>query len=277
METLHPNYPLIMGILNTTPDSFSDSHASPKEAIDKGLFLIKEGAHILDIGGESTKPGSKPLEAKEEWVRIEPVLSFFSKTKTPISIDTYHEATIDRCLSYPINYINNIKGLTEASLLKKIAKKNISYIAMHMHETPETMQVAPLTEKEILKKIESFFCSTYETLLSYGLKHEQIWLDPGICFGKDTGANLSILKRIPYFSRKYQLTLGLSRKSFFHSLLDIPNPPDRQNVSTIAEIFCILAGAKMIRTHDCKYLAKALKIFSFYEPDLDLEFQSQTG
>lgn len=258
--------PLLMGIVNITPDSFSDggNYFDADQAINKAIELIEDGAHIIDLGAESTRPLALPVTPQEEWKRLAPVLSQLSLLKDhksfKISIDTRHDETILKALAYPIDYINNVSGLADKQTLHEINRHSVSYIAMHMYKIPENMQLSPLSGLEALNTVSEFFVNSYQFLSACGFSHQRIWLDPGIGFGKDDRANLALLANIPAFSSKYQITIGVSRKSMFKRLLDLEKPESRDPVSKVTEFACWLSGAKMLRTHSVFSLAQMISL-----------------
>lgn len=243
-----------MGVINVTPDSFSDGgkHSSVELALQNALALYEEGADIIDIGAESTRPNSKPVSLEEEWKRLEPLLCLLAKhhPQIPISIDSYKDEIIKRSFDYNIAYINNVKGLLKDDTLKKISQKNIKYIAMHMHKSPKNMQDEPLCSENALDKVTKFYDDTVLKLQDLGFQKDHILLDPGIGFGKDDSANLKLLKNCHYHPLKQQFVVGISRKSFFGRLLGIKNPLDRDPVSKMLELSLMMAGVYAIRTHE---------------------------
>ncbi len=253
-----------MGVVNITPDSFSDGgeYLETKTAIDHIFQLIEDGADIIDLGAESTRPKALPLTFAEEWKRLEPVLIALKShnTHVQISVDTYKEETILRLLDYGVDYINNIKGLCRKDVLKNIAANNTRYIAMHIHGNPENMQNHPLGGEEAYQAVSNFFTEASLLLEECGFKKSNFWLDPGLCFGKNDEGNIRLIASIPEFSRKNQLAVGISRKSIFGRLLNIPIAKNRDHVSKIAELGLALAGAHIIRTHDVQNLAYMRKV-----------------
>ena len=249
-----PNFS-IMGIINVTPDSFSDggSYLQTKDAIDHGLRLLAEGADILDFGAESARPyAHQTLNEQEEWRRLRDIIEYFAKNTTaPISLDSYKPYVIERCLDLGVTIINNIYGLLHPDCLKKIARNpTIKYLAMHMHQSPATMQDLPLTASMGPAVLDNFYKTTTETLLAAGFNPANIFLDPGIGFGKTDPCNIVLLRDLLKYTNQYNIVVGISRKSFMGRLLDIADPKERDKASKVIEFTLALAGVKWIRTHN---------------------------
>lgn len=251
----------IMGIVNITPDSFSDGgrYFDSKSALKKAVQLIEYGADIIDFGAESTRPGAAEVSVEAEWNRLGPVLKEICTWNAPakISIDTRNRDIIRRGIDLGVSFINNVSGLADDDTLKIIAsQQNVSYIAMHMHQKPATMQKEPLKASEITHVIDKFSRKTEEDLLAAGFSKDRVWIDPGIGFGKTVSANLKILAHIQKLTKKYNVAIGVSRKSWIGKLLDIESPDARDVPTKMAELFMIFAGVGIIRTHDVKTLSK---------------------
>lgn len=251
---------LIMGVVNVTPDSFSDGGRffKPEDAVDQVLRLVDDGADIIDIGAESSRPGAALISSDLEWQRLEPVLEklFRRDIGCQISIDTNKDETMLRLVDTPVRIINDIKGGASRSTLEALAVKDMTYIAMHMHHTPETMQLDPLDGEDAVRQVEDFFKSTAENLERCGFSKECIWLDPGIGFGKTDRANIALMKSSISQSRKWPVVVGVSRKSFIGRLLGIDDPLQRDHPSKMLELALMLAPVKAIRTHDVATLRR---------------------
>ncbi|MBC62047.1 MAG: dihydropteroate synthase [Zetaproteobacteria bacterium] len=249
---------LILGILNLTPDSFSDGslYFSPKQALDRALKLLEDGADILDLGGESTRPGAQLVDSDEEWRRLEPVIRSLKNIdeKILISIDTSKPLIMKKAVDLGVSCINNVCGLVDDKTLEYIASAQCSYIAMHMHGVPQTMQACPLVKNQVLEDVNHFFSLAHQKLLSCGFTKDRIWMDPGIGFGKTDSSNLLLLRSLKDFSEKYNMAVGLSRKSFLGRIFNIEKAQDRDLSSKAFEINAFFLGARMIRTHDVKNL-----------------------
>jgi dihydropteroate synthase len=251
----------IMGILNITPNSFSDGgeFLSLDEAYRHACEMIDDGAEIIDIGGESTRPGSQGISIEEEWRRIEPILSkLVQHPAAPlISIDTSKPTIMQRAIDSGAHIINDVKGAAhDPELLRQLARGGAHYIAMHMHQDPSTMQNEPLTAPLALREVEHFYTSKHRFLLECGFDEQKIWLDPGIGFGKADAANIQLLAHALEANKKWNIAIGISRKSFIGRLFDIPQPKERDAVCKSLELGLMLGGIRMIRTHDVRGLNK---------------------
>lgn len=258
--------PLIMGILNVTPDSFSDGgqFIAPDQAIDHFETLLSDGATIIDIGAESTRPGASEVEDEEEWSRLEPILSYAVKTRkiSRVSIDTRKFSVMERAVKQGASMINIVGPLPDTALLGRLFRlnPNLSYIACHMHGTPQTMQLNPLGPASAVKRVMSYFDSSIDELIDAGFKKENIFLDPGIGFGKTDAANIQLLKSITTFARDYRLALGVSRKGFISRLLGGEGLEARDGASKAIEAGAIISGIKLIRTHNVRQLRPVLNL-----------------
>jgi dihydropteroate synthase len=251
---------LIIGVLNVTPDSFSDggTFLDPEKAVAHAWDLVNEGADVIDIGAESTRPGSAAVDADEEWRRLEPVLAALAdqKPKARISLDTYKPMTMRRALDYPIDIINDISGIADRVTLETLAKHGLTYWAMHMHQDPANMHRDPLDADEALRAVAAFYDRTQQTLIEAGFSKERIWLDPGVGFGKTDRANVQIISQALVESGRYEIVLGISRKSFIGRLLGITDPRERDAPSKMLELSFLFAGVRGVRTHDVARLKK---------------------
>jgi dihydropteroate synthase len=251
---------LIIGVLNVTPDSFSDggTFLDPEKAVAHAWDLVNEGADVIDIGAESTRPGSALVDADEEWRRLEPVLAALAdqKPKARISLDTYKPVTMRRALDYPVDIINDISGVADHLTLETLAKLGLTYWAMHMHRDPANMHRDPLDGDEALRSVSAFYQNTEATLKAAGFSPDRIWLDPGVGFGKTDRANVQVMRQALAEAARYEIILGVSRKSFIGRLLGIPEPRERDAASKMLELGFLFAGVRGIRTHDVARLKK---------------------
>ena len=250
-----------MGIINITPDSFSDGgkYLDSEAAFAQSINLIEQGADIIDLGSESTRPGADPVPLEIEWKRLEPVLRKLSNTfpSIKLSIDTQKPEIILRALKYNIHMVNNTSGLTDRTTLEVLGKKtNVHYLAMHTNGTSRSMQKNPLTRQRALDEVSHFFKSSFRTLVNSGFAKERIWMDPGIGFGKTDAANVALMAATSTFASDYNVACGISRKSIFGRQLDITSPEERDHVSKVTEFALVLAGAKLIRTHNIHQLTR---------------------
>ncbi len=251
---------LIMGILNVTPDSFSDAglFKDVDAAVAQGKKMVSEGADIIDIGGESTRPGSMPLSEKEELHRVLPVVTqLLDEVRIPLSIDTYKPRVAEACLKAGAHLINDITGLTNPEMRKIIARSNTPVVLMHMQGSPKTMQLNPCY-KDVLAEISTFFRKQIAAACDEQI--QQIIIDPGIGFGKTVQHNLQILRHLGTFKALgCPILVGPSRKSFIGEITGLPV---RQRLSgTIAAVaIAALNGANIVRVHDVKECRQALQI-----------------
>ena len=250
----------IIGVVNVTPDSFYDGglYQEPEKAIDHGLGLLADGADIIDIGGESSRPGSDPVPADEEIRRVIPVISGLRKTtKALISVDTTKFEVAQAALDHGADIINDISSFSlDPRLLSLAAQYHAGFILMHMQGNPKTMQIHPFYE-DVLKEIRLFLAEKIEIALAYGLKKESLIIDPGIGFGKRTDDNLRQLNRLDFFEELGRpILVGISRKSFIGKILNAP-PQDRLEGSIAAAVVSILRGASLLRVHDVKAVKRA--------------------
>ena len=251
-----------MGILNVTPDSFSDGgkFISVDSAVSHGLEMIEEGADIIDIGGESSRPGSEPVKAGEEIKRVLPVLEGILKQKPEalISIDTTKEKVAEEALANGAKIINDISALNfEPRLLDVVLKYDASLILMHMQGAPQNMQSDPIYN-DVVCDIYDFLSEKSQVVSKSGVKN--IIIDPGIGFGKTLRHNMEILKRLEDFKGLgFPLLIGVSRKSFLGKMLDL-SVEERDTATSIVESLAVMRGAKIIRTHNVKYGVQVCKL-----------------
>jgi dihydropteroate synthase len=247
---------VLMGILNVTPDSFSESglNFNPGKAIESGLKMIEDGADIIDIGGESTRPGAAPVEADEEIRRVLPVIDGLRKhTDIPISIDTVKSEVAQPAVEHGANIINDISGFHRDNQMKHVAReRKTGCVVMHMRGTPAMMQ-NQVCYVDMIGEIKDYFQETLLMLTENGIGLEAICLDPGIGFSKTAEQNLFLIKNLSEFLTLDQpLLLGPSRKSFIGKTLAIDDPQERM-WGTAAAVSCgIVNGASVIRAHDVR-------------------------
>jgi dihydropteroate synthase len=254
---------LLMGVLNVTPDSFSDGGLffDKDKAISHGLRMVEEGADIIDIGGESTRPGSKPIELEEELHRVMPVIeSIVKEVDIPISIDTYKSTVAQRATEAGAEIINDISGLHfDPELAKVAAKGNIPLILMHIRGTPETMQ-KNIHYDSIFSEILLYLKESIQRAESAGLDPRQIIIDPGIGFGKNVEDNLLIIKNLHEFRILGKpILLGTSRKNFIGKILNT-EVEDRLEGTLSSIAIGVLNGAHIIRSHDVHQAKKAITV-----------------
>jgi dihydropteroate synthase len=259
------NRSYVMGILNVTPDSFSDGgeHYDKDDAIKYGLYLLDEGADIVDIGGESTRPGANLVSESEEINRILPVIQgILSVYKDAIiSVDTTKPAVAELSLKAGASIINDVSGLQfNPDLLEIVKKYNASFVIMHMKGDPRTMQRNP-EYRNLIQEIYDFLYTQSQKAELAGVYN--LFIDPGIGFGKTVDHNFEILKRLGDFkSLGYPIIIGNSRKSFLGNSLNIANPNERDLASAVVNAASICNGAKVIRTHNIQYGVQTAKLIN---------------
>jgi dihydropteroate synthase len=253
----------IMGVLNVTPDSFYDGgrRSSPSKAIADGVELAAAGADIIDIGGESTRPGARAVSEEEELDRILPVVRGLRQAvPIPISIDTYKANVARAALAEGADIVNDISALRfDPAMAVLVAQEKVPVVLMHMQGTPRTMQVEPCYE-DVLREVKDFLAAQVRQGLGSGILPERIIIDPGIGFGKTLEHNLCLLRGLPELSSLGQpLLVGASRKAFIGRILNL-TPDERLEGSLAAAVAAVLAGANIIRTHDVKETRRAVNI-----------------
>lgn len=259
-------HPLIMGVLNVTPDSFSDGgkYFSFNAALSRAGELIKEGTDIIDIGGESSRPGAVPITAEEELQRVLPVIKAVKeKYDAVISIDTYKIEVAEQAINAGAEIVNDITGLRHSPEMKElIARTGVGIVIMHMQGTPQNMQQSPAYD-DVVEEIGEFLETQILEAKIVGVKEEQIVIDPGIGFGKTLQHNLEILASLQQIKERCQrpLLIGVSRKSFIGKLLgDLP-PVERVYGSIGAAIAAVRNGADIVRVHNVRATREALKLY----------------
>ena len=249
----------IMGILNVTPDSFSDGGKffDTAKAVEHALQMERDGADFIDVGGESTKPGSEPVSEEEELKRVIPVIEALKdKVKVPISIDSYKASVVDKALTAGASLVNDVTGLRSDEMIKVVAKHNVPVVCMHMQGEPKTMQDNP-SYIDVVKDIIAEFTKVKEKAEKMGVK--EILFDPGIGFGKTVEHNHEIIRRLKEFKVLGKVVIGPSRKSFIGKITGA-EVDDRLGGTIGAVAMSMLNGADIIRVHDVKEVKQALQI-----------------
>ncbi len=258
------NFPLLMGILNATPDSFSDGGKYLKSisAYKKIKKLSKDGADIIDIGGESTRPNSDTVDKLIEWKRIKSKLKYAKRNKTIISLDTRKSFILKKSLPFKINLLNDVSGLNHDNEMISVLKlSKIPFVLHHMQGTPKTMQKNP-KYKNIILDIYDFFEKKLEYIRANQIHHNNIILDPGIGFGKNLKHNITILNQISIFhSLGFPVMLGLSKKRFIKELSGKNDSKDRIGGTASSCIYAILQGVQILRVHDVNEIQQSMKVF----------------
>ena len=258
--------PLIMGIVNVTPDSFSDGSQffTVQEAIAHGLRLIEEGADILDIGGESTRPGAARVTEAEELVRVVPVLEGLADAGVAISIDTQKPAVMRAALDAGVDMVNDIQALQQPGALAALANSNAAVCLMHKQGDPQTMQQLPLYH-DVVAEVHEFLHARVQAAQAAGIVRERLVIDPGFGFGKNLEHNIALLQHLPALqSIGVPVLVGLSRKSMLGKIGNL-EVHERVHISVAAAVVAALRGAKIIRVHDVKATRDALTIVNAVE------------
>jgi dihydropteroate synthase len=260
--------PKVMGIVNLTPDSFSDGgrHSSLSSALENAQTLLAQGADILDIGGESSRPGAEPVSVQEELKRVLPFLQEALTWKVPISVDTYKPEVMQAALDLGADVINDIWALRQPGALQMVARyPQCGVCLMHMHREPQTMMAQPMTG-DALPLVKEFLSKQVLKLRDSGVQANRIVLDPGIGFGKTIEQNLSLLQRqSELLSLGHPLMAGWSRKGTLGKLVAVqgqaPEPKDRVGASVATALIAVQNGATVLRVHDVKETVQALRVW----------------
>jgi dihydropteroate synthase len=265
---------LIMGIVNVTPDSFFDGgrRLDPAKAIADGAAMAASGADIIDIGGESTRPGARPVSEEEELARVLPVVHGLRReVKVPISIDTYKSNVAHAALDAGADIVNDISGLRfDAKMLSLVAAEKIPVVLMHMQGTPGTMQQEP-HYSDVVREVRDFLATQLYEAMDAGVAPEAIIIDPGIGFGKTIEHNLQLLRGLPVLAALGRpLLVGVSRKAFIGKILNLA-AEERLEGSLAAAVAAVLGGANILRVHDVPETYKAVRVadavrFGFPQP-----------
>jgi dihydropteroate synthase len=254
---------LIMGVLNVTPDSFFDGgrRGSAAEVIADGVAMTAAGVDIIDVGGESTRPGARPVSEEEELARVLPVVRGLRReTGTPLSVDTYKSSIARAALAAGADLVNDITALRfDPMMASLVATERVPVVLMHMQGTPQTMQAEP-RYGDVTREVRDFLAAQLYEAMDAGIVPQSIILDPGIGFGKTLDHNLQLLRTIPTLAALGQpLLVGASRKAFIGKILNL-DPPDRLEGSLAAAVAAVLAGANIVRVHDVAETAKAVRV-----------------
>ena len=255
-------YPQVMGILNVTPDSFSSSNPidSTSSALALAEKLLQEGADILDVGGESTRPGAVPLTDDQEWQRIEPVLREVVSWQVPVSVDTYHPLNMQRSLDLGVDIINDIWALRQENAIDIVSKYDCGICLMHMHGSPATMHLTPMKD-ETIKPVLDFFLEQTRSVQSSGVHPNRIVIDPGIGFGKTVNQNFDILQRQHLLlGLGFPVMVGWSRKSSLGHITGL-GVDQRLIPSIAAAVMAVERGARIIRVHDVAQTVSAMTVW----------------
>ncbi|HXS48374.1 MAG TPA: dihydropteroate synthase [Solirubrobacterales bacterium] len=251
----------LMGVVNVTPDSFSDGgrYLDPEAAISHGEELFRDGAEILDVGGESTRPGAVEVSEEEELSRVEPVVAGLAKTAT-VSIDTSKATVAEAALDAGASIVNDVTALRrDPEVASLCAERDAGLVLMHMQGDPRTMQEGPSYD-DIVDDVKAFLAERLEAAIAAGVAEERIWLDPGIGFGKNLSHNLELLRRLGELRDLGRpLVVGTSRKSFIGKI-DGSEVGDRLGGTIASSVLAAAVGADVLRVHDVAEAAQAMKV-----------------
>lgn len=255
--------PLVMGILNVTPDSFSDGgqHFSLNNAISRAEQMLADGVDIIDVGGESSRPGAMPLPLNQELDRVMPVIYALRDCGVPLSVDTYKTEVMRESILAGVDMINDINGFRAAGAISTVATSDVGLCVMHMQNTPQTMQVEPVYD-EVSKSVADFFTLQIEALSNAGIDRNRVCIDPGFGFGKSQEHNIALFKSIQCYQDKFgmPMLIGISRKSLIGALTG--RLVERRLAGSLAAaLVAINHGAKIIRVHDVAETVDAMKVW----------------
>jgi dihydropteroate synthase len=254
---------LIMGVLNVTPDSFSDGGQffEPDKAIKHGLKMAADGAAIIDVGGESARPGSAPVSPGQQIKRVVPVIKALCKEiDLPISIDTCNFEVAEAALDAGAAMINDITALSDERIGRLAAEQQVPVVLMHMQGTPQTMQIEPKYD-DVVAEVLVFLLDRAERAEQLGIPKERIFIDPGFGFGKTLEHNILILRSIHKFVETgYRVLIGTSRKRFIGQITGKENPAERIFGTAATVALCVAAGVSIVRVHDVTEMADVIKV-----------------
>ncbi len=253
----------VMGILNVTPDSFSDGgeFLDVSRAVEHGVRMAEEGAAIIDIGGESSRPGSQIVSVAEQLRRVVPVIEGLAeKIDVPISIDAYDAEVARAALEAGASIVNDITALSDERMGQLAAERDVPVVLMHMQGTPATMQVEPKYE-DVVGEVLEFLLARAKRAEKFGIAKEKIFIDPGIGFGKRREHNLALLRDIDKFVQTgYRVLVGVSRKRFIGALTGKDNPAERVFGTAATVALCAAAGVSIVRVHDVAEMVDVVKV-----------------
>lgn len=262
---------LVMGVLNVTPDSFSDGgrFLDPAAAVARGREMVAEGADVIDVGGESTRPGSEPVSDDEQARRVLPVIRGMRETGVgiPVSIDTRSAVVAGAALDAGADIVNDVSGARhDAAMPGLLAGRGVGFVIMHMLGTPATMQCEPRYD-DVVGEVRAFFDARAEALSAAGADVDgRMIIDPGIGFGKTTEHNLALLRSIGEFVGRRPVLVGTSRKRFIGELLGASVPDHRLMGTAATAAHCALAGVDMVRAHDVRAIRQVVDICARIRP-----------
>ena len=252
----------VMGILNVTPDSFSDGgrHLDPDQALRHGFEMVEHGADLLDVGGESTRPGSDPVSAEEEWRRVGPVMrDLAAKVDVPLSVDTMKPEVAAKAIEAGASIVNDVSGLREPAMVHVVARSRVGAVVMHMLGNPKTMQNHP-EYADVVGEVRSFLTERIRVLEVAGVATDAVAVDPGVGFGKTQEHNLALLQHLDRIvALGHPVVVGVSRKSFIEGLGG-GEPGERLPGSIAAATLAVARGAHVVRVHDVRETVRAMRV-----------------
>ena len=255
--------PRVMGILNVTPDSFFDGgrHDDPDRAVERGRMLAAEGADIVDVGGESTRPGARAVDASVEIARVVPVVEALAAEGIPVSVDTSKPEVMRAALAAGASMVNDVRALLEPGAMEVVASSGAAVCLMHMRGTPETMQVET-AYADVVAEVRDFLARRAAACERAGIARNRIVVDPGFGFGKGVAENLALLRRLrDLVAAGYPVLAGLSRKSTIGAITG-RSPGDRLAGSLAAALMAVERGAAIVRVHDVRETVDALRVYA---------------
>ena len=256
---------LVMGVLNVTPDSFSDGgrYLDPAAAVAHARQMVAEGADVIDVGGESTRPGSDPVSDDEQLRRVLPVIRGMraAGVKMPVSIDTRSASVAAAALDAGADIVNDVSGARDdAAMPSLLAERGVPFVIMHMLGAPATMQREPHYD-DVVAEVRTFFDERAEALAAAGVDIDRrMIIDPGIGFGKTTEHNLSLLRSIKAFIGRWPVLVGTSKKRFLGEILNSPTPDDRLMGTAATVAHCVLSGVQMVRVHEVQPIRQVVDV-----------------
>ncbi len=257
-----------MGVLNVTPDSFSDGGAyeDPIAAVERGRQMVTEGAHMIDVGGESTRPGADDVSPSREIMRVRPIIKALARDYgVPVSVDTRHAEVARAAVKAGASIINDVSGFRDADMVDFARSCDAGLVIMHMLGEPKTMQAEP-RYGDVVDEVASYLLGRARTLEEYGIARERICIDPGIGFGKNLDHNLELLRRLHEIAvLGYPLLVGASRKSLIGAVLGEPDPARRLEGSLAIAAWSAAHGADIVRVHDVEATVRTLKMWRAIE------------
>ncbi|MDI6712364.1 MAG: dihydropteroate synthase [Anaerosomatales bacterium] len=256
---------LVMGIVNVTPDSFSDGgdHATAEAAVEHGLRLVEEGADILDVGGESTRPGSEEVPPEVEAARVLPVIERLAREAgAPISVDTRHAEVARAALDAGASIVNDVSGFRDPAMVEVAAASDAGLVVMHMLGEPKTMQADP-RYGDVVAEVSAFLAERAEALKAAGVEADRICIDPGIGFGKTLEHNLALLRALPQLGELgYPVLVGASRKRMIGDITGETEPKRRLGGGVAVAVWAAAHGAAIVRVHEVRETRQAVAVWA---------------